>query len=237
MIKVERAIPSEPRLKKGEGKGEKLLSRVLSLVIVMSVMLAFLFALQPTATMANGGNARQVVEGLNTTLLGVMQSADALGYQGRYEKLEPALRASFDFALMAKIAVGRAWNDLGREQRRLLAERFAQMSIATFAARFDGYSGERFEIIGEKPGRRGTIVVDDQIVRPTKPPVGLNFVLKEHADAAADREWRIIDVMLDGKFSELARQRAEFSSVLERGGYDDLIAALDERIAALAVEG
>ncbi len=237
MIKVERARTDESRLTRSNGRGRRSYGRASFPAIVISVLLAFPFALQPVAAMADGGDARQVVEGLNTTLLDVMQSADELGYQGRYEKLEPSLRASFDFALMAKIAVGRAWNDLGREQRRLLVERFAQMSIATFAARFDGYSGERFEIIGEKPGRRGTVIVDDQIVRVTKPPVGLNFVLKEQNDTTAGQAWRIIDVMLDGKFSELARQRAEFSSVLERGGYDALITALDERIAAFAIEG
>lgn len=199
----------------------------------MSIMPALSSSFWSSAATADDGDVRQVVERLNTTLLDVMQSADELGYLGRYEKLEPALRASFDFAFMTKIAVGRAWNDLSSDQRDRLVERFARMSIATFAARFDGYSGERFEIVGESPGSRDTIVVDDQIIRPADPPVGLNFVLRE----GADQGWRIIDVKLDGKFSELARQRAEFSSVLKRGGYEELIAALDERIEALRSEG
>jgi phospholipid transport system substrate-binding protein len=194
-------------------------------------------SLWPITARADNGEVRNVVEGLNTTLLDVMQSADELGYDGRYEKLEPSLRATFDFEFMTKIAVGRAWNDFDADQRQRLVERFARMSIATFASRFDGYSGERFEIVGEEPGRRNTIVVNDQIIRPDDPPVGLNFVLREEADPDVDPGWRIIDVMLDGKFSELARQRAEFSSVLERGGYDDLLAALDSRIEALRVEG
>ena len=197
-------------------------------IIILLITLP-LFSISPTiVAMADDNNASGVVEGLNTTLLDVMQSADDLGYQGRYEMLEPALRSSFDFAFMTKISVGRAWNEFDGDQREQLVERFARMSIATFAARFDGYSGERFEIHGEKPGRRDTVVVDDRIIRPHDPPVGLNFVLKQQADG----QWQIIDVMLDGKFSELARQRAEFSSVLKRGGYDELIAAIDKSIAA-----
>ena len=200
------------------------------ILLIMSPLLSWCPA---TVAAADGSDVRSVVERLNTTLLGVMQSADELGYQGRYQELEPSLRSSFDFAFMTKIAVGRTWNDFDSDQRERLVERFTRMSIATFAARFDGYSGERFEILGEKPGRRGTVIVDDQIIRPKDPPVGLNFVLRQRDDG----RWRIIDVMLDGKFSELARQRAEFSSVLKRGGYDELIAALDERIAALEDEG
>jgi len=196
-------------------------------------MLPLLWPFPSIAADVKDGKIGDVVERLNTTLLDVMQSADEIGYQGRYERLDPRLRASFDFAFMTKIAVGRAWNDFDSDQRKHLVELFTKMSIATFAARFDGYSGERFEILGEKPGRRDTVIVDDQIIRPNDPPVGLNFVMKQSADG----RWWIIDVMLDGKFSELARQRAEFSSVLKRGGYDELITALDERIAALDAEG
>jgi phospholipid transport system substrate-binding protein len=199
----------------------------------LAVALAFIAI--PSPLSAKDGGVQAVVQRVNTTLLDVMQSAEALGYQGRYQKLDEILRQSFDFTFMAKIAVGRAWNDLDRDERAELVERFSQMSIATFAARFDGYGGERFEIFGENPGPRGTVVVDDRIVRPDKPAVGLNFVLKEAP--GSENGWRIVDVMLDGKFSELARQRAEFSSVLKSGGYEELIAALDERISALGAEG
>jgi phospholipid transport system substrate-binding protein len=187
----------------------------------------------PPVVSAEDSGTRTVVKRLNTTLLDVMQSADDLGYAGRFEKFDPALRASFDFTFMTKIAVGRHWNGFDAEQREQLVERFARMSIATFASRFDGYSGERFEIHGEKPGPRETVIVDDRIIRPDDPPVGLNFVLRESADLDGADRWRIIDVMLDGKFSELARQRAEFSAVLEHGGYDELVAALDDQIERL----
>lgn len=202
--------------------------------VILAVMLAF--AAGPAGLAAKEGGVHAVVQRLNTTLLDVMQSADALGYQGRYEKLDPVLRSSFDFAFMAKIAVGRVWNELDGTERAALVERFSQMSVATFASRFDGYGGERFEIFGDKPGPRDTVVVDDRIIRPDDPEVGLNFVLKEQKASEGEADWRIIDVMLDGKFSELARQRAEFSSVLKHGGYEELIAALDRRIAELGAE-
>lgn len=203
-----------------------------------AMVLALITALaaDPTDLAAKDGDVQAVVQRLNTTLLDVMQSADALGFQGRYEKLDPVLRSSFDFAFMAKIAVGRAWNDLTEAERSELVERFSRMSVATFASRFDDYGGERFQIFGEEPGPRGTVVVDDRIIRPDDPDVGLNFVLKEQPTRTDGGRWRIIDVMLDGKFSELARQRAEFSSVLKNGGYADLIAALDQRIAELGAE-
>ena len=102
------------------------------------------------------------------------------------------------------------------------------MSIASYAARFDGYGGEKFEILGEAPGPRDAVVVESRLVRPDDAPIGLNYVMRDHAGS-----WRIVDVLLDAKYSELARQKAEFAAVLENGGVADLKALLQEKIADL----
>jgi phospholipid transport system substrate-binding protein len=133
---------------------------------------------------------------------------------------------------MARIAVGRAWSDFSEAQRSQIIDLFAEMSIANFAARFDGFSGERFEIVDQRPGPRDAIVVESQIVRPAESPVGLHYVLREFEDG-----WRIIDVLLDAKYSELARQRSEFTAVLKSGGLPDLIATLEQKIQELSAEG
>jgi phospholipid transport system substrate-binding protein len=172
---------------------------------------------------------RAVVEGLNAALLESMRHAAELGYQGRYRRLEPVLRQSFDFGFMTRIAVGRRWTDLGPGEQARVTDLFAEMSIANFAARFDGYDGERFEVVAEGPGPRDAVVIQSRIVRPSEPPVGLNYVLREFDDG-----WRIIDVLLDAKYSELARQHAEFAAVLKGGGLPELIATLERKIKALA---
>jgi len=195
------------------------------------VLLAALLLHGP-ATAADGAGARAVVEGLNAALLESMQGARELGYDGRHQLLEPVLRRSFDFPFMARIAVGRAWSDFSEAQRSQIIDLFAEMSIANFAARFDGFSGERFEIVDQRPGPRDAIVVESQIVRPAESPVGLHYVLREFEDG-----WRIIDVLLDAKYSELARQRSEFTAVLKSGGLPDLIATLEQKIQELSAEG
>jgi len=195
------------------------------------VLLAALLLHGP-ATAADGAGARAVVEGLNAALLESMQGARELGYDGRHQLLEPVLRRSFDFPFMARIAVGRAWSDFSEAQRSQIIDLFAEMSIANFAARFDGFSGERFEIVDQRPGPRDAIVVESQIVRPAESPVGLHYVLREFEDG-----WRIMDVLLDAKYSELARQRSEFTAVLKSGGLPDLIATLEQKIQELSAEG
>jgi phospholipid transport system substrate-binding protein len=194
------------------------------------LLLAALLA-QGAALAADGG-PRAVVEGLHAALLESMRNADELGYAGRYEALEPVLRQSFDFPFMTRLSLGRAWNELEAPEQARLVELFAQMSIANFAARFDGFSGERFEIRGQSAGPRDAVVIESAIVRPADDPVGLNYVLRVGAGG-----WQIIDVLLDGKFSELARQRAEFAAVLEGGGLPELVATLERKIEELAGQG
>jgi phospholipid transport system substrate-binding protein len=172
---------------------------------------------------------RAVVERLNATLLEAMQNPRELGYAGRYRTLEPVLRQSFDFDFMTRLSIGRAWNDFSAAERDRLVDLFAQMSIANFAARFDGFSGERFEIQGESAGPRESVVVESAILRPADAPVGLNYVLRE-----GEGGWQIIDVLLDAKYSELARQRSEFAAVLADGGVAELVATLERKIEQLA---
>lgn len=172
-----------------------------------------------------------VIERLSETLLDVMQAADELGYAGRFERLEPVLTEVFNFPFMARIAVGTTWRELGEPERERLVELFTEMSIANFAARFDGYGGEHFEVVGQAPGPRDAVLVRSRLVRPQDEPVALDYLVRE-----LEGEWQIIDVLLDATFSELARQRAEFAAILRAGGVPQLVASLERQIERLAAE-
>lgn len=197
----------------------------------MLLRAAVLAALWLTPVHAQDASPVAVIEGLNATLLDVMKSADELGYEGRYAQLAPVLEASYDFPLMTRIACGTGWRDMSAQQQNDLTTLFTQMSIANYAARFNGYSGEQFEILGESEGPRDAIVVESQLLRPADKAVGLNYVMRDQAGA-----WRIVDVLLDAKFSELARQKSEFAAVLRRGGAEDLAVMLQDKIDNLVAE-
>ena len=196
--------------------------------VLQAALLGWLW-LTPAAAQEAGPAA--VIEELNAALLDVMRAADQLGYEGRYEQLAPVLEASYDFSFMARIASGTGWRDMSAQQQADLVALFTEMSIASYAARFDGFSGEAFEILGETPGPRDAVVVESRLLRPDDPPVGLNYVMRDQAGS-----WRIVDVLLDAKYSELARQKAEFAAVLRGGGVADLKELLRERIASLEAE-
>jgi phospholipid transport system substrate-binding protein len=200
-------------------------------ILIKHLAPAVVLSIAPLGPVFGADEPQQVIERLNAALLHVMRNAADLGYQGRYQELEPVLKASYDFPFMIRIAVGPAWREVAEDQRGRLTELFTEMSIATYAARFDA-DGARFEILGEAPAPRDTVLVHSRIVPPDDDPVELSYLMKQF-----DGDWRIIDVLLDARYSELARQRAEFAAVLRAGGVPDLVATLERKVAQLTAEG
>ncbi len=170
-----------------------------------------------------------LVRQLNAVLLEVMQNSGSLGYSGRLTKLTPVLESSFNYPLMARVAVSKYWRSLDSRQKQRLTSGFAKLSSATFAARFDNYNGERFRIVDESPKPRNTVLVTNHLVKASGDVVGLNYLLRKSKD-----RWRIVDVYLDSKYSELAIKRSEFTSVIANKGFEALISEIDLRVSEIA---
>jgi phospholipid transport system substrate-binding protein len=172
----------------------------------------------------------EVVEQFHAALLAVMREAGRLGVRGRYARLRPAMEAAFDLPAMARIAVGPPWTRMTPEQQAMVVDAFAEWSIATYANRFDGFSGERFVTDGETALQRGDRLVRTTLHRPRGEPVQLNYLLRP---AEPGGRWRIVDVYLTGTISELASRRSEFTALLREGGADRLVAELRRRTGEL----
>lgn len=180
------------------------------------------------AAPAWAGSAADVIRNLNATFIQVMQQATTLGYAGRYQTLAPALATAYDFAEMARVSTGRHWRDLTDAQRAQLIEAFTAYSTATYAARFDGYSGERFDVLGEESAPAGATRVNNQIQQSSGDPIRIDYLLKEK-----DGQWRIVDVYLKSSISELALRRSEFTDLLAAKGFDGLIEKLETEAKSL----
>lgn len=172
-----------------------------------------------------GGDAvRAPIRAFYDALLDVMKRAKSLGIKGRYDALEPVIEATFDLAAMTRIAVGPRWTSLPKDVQSALVDAFSRMTIATYASRFDGYSGERFEVDPNVESRGAGSVVHTRIVQPKGDPVTLNYLMRKSGD-----RWKAVDVYLTGTISELATRRSEFSAILDSGGPQALIQSLREQ--------
>jgi phospholipid transport system substrate-binding protein len=175
--------------------------------------------------------ATAVVVGLHDHLLAVMKAADTLGFEGRRNELAPVIAATFDTPLIARASTGRHWKKFDPGQKEKLIDALARLTVATYAARFDDYAGENFRVLSEEPAPRETVLVNTELVKANGETVRLGYLLRLTGDG-----WRVIDVFLKGVYSELALKRSEYAAVIERGGFEGLIAAIDEKIAAFESE-
>jgi phospholipid transport system substrate-binding protein len=172
--------------------------------------------------------AVEVVENLHAELLVVMKQADELGYQGRYQRLAPVVTFNYNLPFIAKFVVGRYWRDFSAKQKSHFVETFSQLSIATYAKRFDGYSGERFETISNEKLRKGRLVVKTLLVKSNGEKIELDYILQRR-----NSQWRIINVVAEG-VSDLSLKRADYTSYLKKKGFDALLRKLNEKIQQYA---
>ena len=190
-------------------------------------------ASQATAEAAGGPTATAAIDALHASLLDVMKHAVALGYEGREQTLAKVIPNYFDVDEMARKALGEAqWKSASDEMRRRYLETFERFMVANYAGRFDGFSGQSFQTLGEVQGPQNTVIVKSRLIDPTDKNVDLNYRMHEVGGA-----WKVIDVYLDGKVSELAMRRSEFVSIVKRQNLDALIVALDAKIAKLKAGG
>ena len=190
-------------------------------------LIVFLFSAGAAAAQ-EVARAKGVIEKYHQSLLTVMKQGDTLGTRGRFARLMPEFVEFFHFPLMTQIVAGPVWAKSEEAQRQQLIDTFARVSVATFAIRFDSYSDQAFEIIGEKTGPRAVTIVETEIRSTDSPPVKIVYVLK-----VVNERIGIVDVLLDGAISELALRRSEYRRVLKKEGIEGLIARLDKKVDEL----
>jgi phospholipid transport system substrate-binding protein len=194
----------------------------------MKLAAIFIFCLfsttQTFAQAESGATAKQVVEKFQAELITVMKNGKQLGYAGRYDKLYEPVSNSHDLTKIARIVVGKEWEKLSEAQQQQLVEVFNRFSVASYAHNFKDYSGESFVFDSEEETARGGVVVHSNLIIPDDKPVKFDYMLKEKGNS-----WRIINIIANG-VSDLALKRSEYTAILQREGFDALIAKLNEKI-------
>ncbi len=172
-----------------------------------------------------------VIRNFDAALLEAMKKAEQLGYDGRYRVLEPVIKKSFALSFMAMQSVGRYGKTLKPEERESLVRNYTDWTVATYAGRFDGYSGEKFEVVSEKGPVGGIVTVTSKLIKQNKEEVVFRYLLRK-----TEGMWRIVDIQISG-VSQLALTRAQFTGAITQKGFSGLISMLTEKIKGLEKSG
>lgn len=174
--------------------------------------------------------AVSTIQDFYAVLLETMKGGPKLGFAGRKAKLAPTINKAFDLGLMTRLTVGPQWQNLAPDDQKQLVDAFSAFSIATYANRFDDYSGEQFEVEPATTAvANGDVIVHSTLVKSDSEPIALDYLMRDEG-----KGWQIIDVYLSGTVSELATRRSEFSSVLRRSGVAALLDLLQRKVTELS---
>ncbi len=173
-------------------------------------------------------DARKPVDRLNATLIEVMKGGKQLRYEGRYKKLDPVVKDTFEFEAVSLIALGAHWKKLEQPQKVAFMAKLADLSVATYAAQFKEYGGESFQFDASQDIKNGRLLLSYNLIAPNEKPIKFEYFVGQF-----NGQWHIINIVVDG-ISDLALKKAQYTSVIDREGFDALLAKLNQKIADYA---
>lgn len=187
-------------------------------------LLVLLLVFSPVTVYADESGAVALVENFHKNLLAIMQEADELKFEGRYNSLAPVLESSFDTPLISQVILSRYWGDLSETQQKQFVDLFNRLSISTYASRFSSYSGETFRTTGVEELKRGRLLVKTEMTRQNDKPVKFDYLVHQNAG-----NWYIISVIADG-INDISLKRAEYVALISSKGFDSLVNEIENKI-------
>jgi phospholipid transport system substrate-binding protein len=136
----------------------------------------------------------------------------------RRRQLRDLLEQHFDFADMARIALGYHWRELSPTQRAQFTQLFTAFIENAYLSKIQDYSGQDVAVLGQNSEGEGFARVSSQIIQPGKQPIKVDYLLR-----SISGDWKIYDVTVDA-ISIVANYRNQFNRVINDQGFAKLMA-------------
>ena len=173
----------------------------------------------------NADAARALIEEVSAQVLAIL-SDQALADRQKFDALVVLLERPIDLDLVARLILGRHWRTADGAQRQLYLDLFRQYALANLASKLHLYRGQSFEVTGAKVVSDQDALVTSRILSDGEPPLQVDWRLRQRDGAGPVT----IDLIVEG-VSLIVTLRSEFAAVIERQGFDGLLAELRQRIA------
>ncbi|MEM7042677.1 MAG: ABC transporter substrate-binding protein [Pseudomonadota bacterium] len=168
-------------------------------------------------------DARNLIQTVGTKVLDILKQDSS--QDDKFKQLVDLLDESIDLDLVARLILARHWRTADEAQRSEYLKLFRAYALDSLASKLHIYNGQEFEITDSKAAGKKDAVVRTLIYSPDRPPLHVDWRIREHADG----HLIAIDVIVES-VSLIVTQRSEFGSVVERNGMDGLLDELRRRI-------
>ena len=195
------------------------------------LLLTGFIAMLPISGMANV-NAEEMgpKEVVQTAVDGVIQvlkarkNPKALSLEDR-NAIRKAVEGYFDFAEMAKRALGKPWKKMSKEQKKAYVATFRELLERSYGNRLSEYHNQTVEYGEVKKKKRIAIVNSEVVDAEKRTPVRYKLVHKK-------KGWRVYDIKVEG-ISMISTYRTDFGASVNKNGLDGFLDGLKARVAKL----
>jgi phospholipid transport system substrate-binding protein len=198
----------------------------------MTHLYKFAFAIGLTAILTTGTRTPQVwasVPGdqVKATIDKVMEVLRDPTLQGsgkkseRREKLRQIVLPRFDFAEMAKRALGSNWNRYPDQQREFVTA-FTQLLEETYADQIEAANGDKVVYLSERADKDYAEVAT-RVISAKGEETSMTYKLHP-----VESDWKVYDIVVEN-VSVVNNYRAQFNRVLSNASLDELIKRMKEK--------
>ena len=195
---------------------------------VIRYSVATLLALLMAATAwADEAGPRQVIETTVNEIINALEAREdktALTEKDR-DTIRNIVEGRFDYEAMASRSLGKPWKTLDKAEQAHFTSVFRELLERSYGNRLNEYSGQKVLFqdaeLKEDKARVKSMVIDANKEIPVdysmhKTPTG----------------WQVYDIRIEGT-SMVRTFYQDFKSILDSGGYAELLKTLEEKIAKL----
>ena len=139
----------------------------------------------------------------------------------RREKLRQVVLPRFDFAEMAKRALGNNWNRYPDKQREFVTA-FTQLLEETYADQIELANGDKVVYLNERTEKDYSEVAT-KVISPKGEETSMTYKLHP-----VDSDWKVFDIVVEN-ISIVNNYRSQFNRVLSNASLDELIKRIKEK--------
>jgi phospholipid transport system substrate-binding protein len=181
---------------------------------------AILFAVWTPGLVLANSPTQQVQETIQKVMT-VVNTPVAGGEAARKQALRDSIMPRFDWAEMAKQALGKHWDGVSARHNEFIAA-FTDFLGNSYIGKIGSYKDEKILFVQETV-KNNVAEVKTKIVPARGETTTVNYQLH-----LVEGDWKIYDVVVED-ISLVVNYRSQFNRILAKGSFDDLLRQLKEK--------
>jgi len=184
------------------------------------IVTAILFAVWTPGLVLANSPTQQVQETIQKVMT-VVNNPVVGSEAARKQALRDSIMPRFDWAEMAKQALGKHWDSVSARHNEFIAA-FTDFLGNSYIGKIGSYKDEKILFVQETI-KNNVAEVKTKIVSTKGEPTSVNYQLHQ-----VEGDWKIYDVVVED-ISLVVNYRSQFSRILAKGSFDDLLRQLKEK--------